>query len=108
MTVSLPAAVQAVFDATNAGDTEAFLDAFTADGVVDDWGREFRGREAIKGWSDRENIGVRAVLSPTAVTSSSDLEYVVTADVAGGGFNGPSHFTFRVDGERVARMTIRA
>jgi hypothetical protein len=46
MTVSLPAPVQAVFDATNAGDTTAFLDAFTAAGMVDDWGREFRGREA--------------------------------------------------------------
>jgi hypothetical protein len=110
MTVSLPAAVQAVFDATNAGDTAAFLDAFTADGVVDDWGREFRGREAIKSWSDGENIGVHAVLTPTSVTASaaSAADYVVTADVAGGGFNGPSHFTFRVDGERVARMTIRA
>jgi hypothetical protein len=107
MTVSLPAPVQAVFDATNAGDTDAFLNAFTADGVVDDWGREFHGREAIKGWSDGENIGVQAVLRPTAVTSH-DGEYVVTADVSGGGFNGPSHFTFRVDGDRVARMTIRA
>jgi hypothetical protein len=107
MTVSLPAPVQAVFDATNAGDTDAFLNAFTPDGVVDDWGREFRGREAIKGWSDGENIGVQAVLTPTAVTSH-DGEYVVTADVGGGGFNGPSHFTFRVDGDRVARMTIRA
>jgi SnoaL-like domain len=107
MTVSLPAPVQAVFDATNAGDTDAFLSAFTPDGVVDDWGREFHGREAIKGWSDGENIGVQAVLTPTAVTSQ-DGEYVVTADVSGGGFNGPSHFTFRVDGDRVARMTIRA
>jgi hypothetical protein len=108
VTVSLPAAVQAVFDATNAGDTDAFLDAFTSEGVVDDWGREFKGRAAIKVWSDGENIGVQAALTPTAVTSSSPDEYVVMADVAGGGFNGPSHFTFRVDGERVARMTIRA
>jgi len=37
MTLSLPAPVRAVFDATNAGDTDAFLDAFTPDGVVDDW-----------------------------------------------------------------------
>jgi hypothetical protein len=64
MTVSLPAPVQAVFDATNAGDTTAFLDAFTADGVVDG-GREFRGRD-------------------------------------------PSHFTFRVEDDRVSRMSIRA
>ena len=28
--------------------------------------------------------------------------------VGGEGFNGPSHFTFQVNGDRVARMTIRA
>jgi SnoaL-like protein len=107
MTVELPPPVQAVFDATNGEDTEAFLAAFALDGVVDDWGREFHGHEAIRKWSDGENIGVRARLTPTAVTSK-DGEYVVTAAVAGGGFNGPSHFTFRVAGDRVARMTIRA
>jgi hypothetical protein len=107
MTVTLPAPVQAVFDATNAGDTPAFLAAFAGDGVVDDWGREFRGHEAIQRWSDGENIGVQARLTPTGVTTH-DGEYVVTATVAGGGFNGPSHFTFRVAGDRVARMTIRA
>jgi hypothetical protein len=107
MTVSLPAPVQAVFDATNAGNTTAFLDAFTADGVVDDWGREFRGHEAIKKWSDGENIGVHATFAPTAMTEHNG-EYVVAATVGGDGFNGPSHFTFRVDGDRVSRMTIRA
>ena len=107
MTVPLPAPVRAVFDATNAGDTEAFLDAFAADGVVDDWGREFHGREAIRRWSDAENIGVQSRLTPTA-SVAADGEYIVTATVAGGGFNGPSHFTFRVAGDRVTRMTIRA
>ena len=107
MTAELPPPIRAVFDATNAGDTEAFLDAFTADGVVDDWGREFRGRDAIRGWSDAENIGVQARLSPTAAVAREGT-WVVTATVAGGGFNGPSHFTFRVDGDRVSRMTIRA
>jgi hypothetical protein len=33
---------------------------------------------------------------------------VVTLQVSGNGFNGPSHFTFRLAGDRVARMTIRA
>src|ERR1700709_851507 len=74
MTVSLPAPVQAVFDATNAGDTEAFLAAFSADGVVDDWGREFHGHAAIKQWSDGENIGVHATFAVTAVTAH-DGEY---------------------------------
>jgi len=33
---------------------------------------------------------------------------VVSAQVGGNGFNGPSHFGFDVDGAKVARMTIRA
>ena len=107
MTVSLPAPVQAVFDATNAGDTAAFLAAFTADGVVDDWGREFRGHAEIQRWSDGENIGVHSTFDATAV-EEHDGEYVVTATVGGGGFTGPSHFRFRLDGGHVARMTIRA
>jgi hypothetical protein len=37
-----------------------------------------------------------------------DGETIVTAQVGGNGFNGPSHFSFRVAGDRVARMTIRA
>ena len=35
-------------------------------------------------------------------------ETTVTATVGGDGFNGPSHFTFAVSGDRVTRMTIRA
>jgi hypothetical protein len=31
---------------------------------------------------------------------------VVTAEVGGEAFNGPSHFSFVLDGDRVSRMTI--
>jgi hypothetical protein len=108
MTVSLPAPVQAVFDATNAADTDAFLAAFAADGVVDDWGREFTGHDAIKGWSDSENIGVQAHFEVTAATTRPDGDIVVTVEVGGNGFNGPSHLTFSLAGDLVARMSIRA
>jgi hypothetical protein len=103
----LPAPVAALLAAANGHDAGAFLASFTADGVVDDWGREFRGAEAIRGWSDSEFIGVSVTLDVTAVEPRGD-ETVVTAQVGGDGFNGPSHFTFRVVGDRVARMTIRA
>ena len=43
MTESLPDPVRALIDAANANDRAAFLDTFTPDGVVDDWGREFVG-----------------------------------------------------------------
>ncbi|GID24526.1 hypothetical protein Aab01nite_81160 [Paractinoplanes abujensis] len=101
----MPPPVQAFFDATNAGDTSAFLAAFADDAVVDDWGRQFRGHEAIRGWNDRENIGVRAHFEVTGV-EVKDGNHVVAATVSGGGFNGPSHFVFQIAGDHVTRMTI--
>jgi hypothetical protein len=58
MTYDLPAPVARLLDAANGHDTEEFLASFTEDGVVDDWGREFAGADAIRGWSDQEFIGV--------------------------------------------------
>src|SRR4051812_46655342 len=103
----LPEPVARALDAANTGDTDAFLACFTPDGVVDDWGREFRGPEEIRGWSDREFIGVHVSLDVTDVEQQEGAT-TVTASVGGEGFNGPSHFTFAVDRDRLARMTIRA
>ena len=107
MSDTLAPPVQAILTAANAGDTAGFLASFTPHGVVDDWGREFRGAEAIQGWSDAEFIGVNVTLAVTAVETRGDTT-TVTADVGGDGFNGPSHFSFQVQGDLVARMTIRA
>ena len=84
-----------------------FCAASPPDGTVDDWGREFTGPDAIRGWSDAEFIGKRVTLDLRGVERDGDAT-VVTAEVGGDGFNGPSHFGFTVDGDRVARMTIRA
>jgi hypothetical protein len=105
--LELPAPVSAAIDAANRGDTEAFLACLTPDGVVDDWGREFRGPSAITGWSDKELIGVDVSLAVEEVETAGD-DTTVKAQVGGKGFNGPSHFTFHVAGDRVSRMTIRA
>ena len=104
---SVPDVVQALLDAANRGDIDAFLDAFGAGGVVDDWGREFAGRDAIRRWSDAEFIGKQVSLAVTGVENDG-ARTVVGAEVGGNGFNGPSHFSFDVDGSTVARMTIRA
>jgi hypothetical protein len=99
--------VQGMLDAANGGDLPRFLAGFTEDGVVDDWGREFRGSEQIKAWSDAEFIGKRVSLAVEDVEHHG-AETVVTAQVGGEGFNGPSHFTFEVAGDKISRMTIRA
>jgi hypothetical protein len=106
MTADIPAPVQRLLDAANGHDTDAFLASFTDDGVVDDWGREFSGAEAIRGWSDREFIGVDVTLDVTGVTTSG-ADTTIGAQVGGRGFNGPSHFTFAVRDGRVSRVTIR-
>ena len=107
MTIDLPARVRAAIDAANGNDTDAFLACFPPDGVVDDWGREFAGHDEIRGWSDQEFIGVKVNLKVVQV-AIEDVNVVVTAQVGGDGFNGPSHFTFQLEGGQVIRMTIRA
>jgi hypothetical protein len=106
MSVETPAVVTAVITAANLGDTDAFLDGFTDDGVVDDWGRQFRGIAAMRGWSDDEFIGKQVSLDVEDVTEDGD-DVVVKVDVGGNGFTGRSTFTFTVSGDKVKQMTIR-
>jgi hypothetical protein len=107
MTDTPPEPVARLLQAANDHDTDGFLASYTEDGVVDDWGREFTGADAIRGWSDAEFIGVEVTLAVTDIATEGD-ETTVTAQVGGGGFNGPSTFSFAVRDDRVARMTIRA
>jgi hypothetical protein len=99
-------AVQRLLDATNAEDPDAFLAAFTEDGVVDDWGRRFVGREAIARWSEEENIGVHARFEVTGVRAEGAGQ-AVDVQVSGAGFTGPSTLVFEIDGGRVRSMVIR-
>ncbi|RKR87820.1 SnoaL-like protein [Micromonospora pisi] len=107
MATELQPAVRTLVDAANANDLPAFLAGFTTDGVVDDWGREFQGAERISAWSDAEFIGKQVSLDVRDVRQHGE-ETVVVAEVGGNGFNGPSTFAFRMAGDRVSRMTIRA
>jgi SnoaL-like domain len=106
MPEALPEPVARLLAAANGHDTDAFLASFTSDGVVDDWGREFPGADAIRSWSDKEFIGVDVTLDVEEVTTDGDAT-TIRAQVGGRGFNGPSHFTFAVRDGLVSRMTIR-
>src|SRR5262249_13391535 len=102
----VPVPVQTALDAANAGDTDGFLDTFVdGEGAVDDWGRVFRGRDKIREWSDAEFIGKQVTLDVTGVRADGATT-VVSAQVGGNGFNGPSDFAFEVSGDRIALMRI--
>ena len=46
--VSVPLVVQRAVDAINAGDTDMFVEAFSADGLIDDWGRVLQGHAGVR------------------------------------------------------------
>jgi SnoaL-like protein len=102
----LPAAIRAFVDATNAGDTDAFLATFSADPYLNDWGREFHGREGAASWNETDNIGVRAHFEVHGVRVENGA-YVVTMKVSGGGFNGTGPLTFTLDDAgKIDRLVI--
>jgi uncharacterized protein (TIGR02246 family) len=106
----MPAVVQRMLDATNAGDSAAFLDCFADDGVVEDWGREFVGRERIASWNDGENIGVQSQIAVQEVKTDprpDGVEVTLTITVTGNGYNGGGSFVVTVRSDRIARLTIR-
>lgn len=72
----------AYLHAVNAHNPAAFLGLFSEDAHVDDVGREFRGLEAIKAWSDSDIFAAKVTMAPTA-QREADGETVVTTIVDG-------------------------
>jgi hypothetical protein len=100
-----PAAVQRMLEATNAGDSEAFVASFTDDAFLEDWGRRFQGHDGVRAWDRTDNIGKQAHFEVVDAEQRDD-EWVVTVDVTGNGFNGRSPIRFTLDGDRISRMVI--
>jgi hypothetical protein len=107
MTNEIPEPVASVIAAINGHDEDGFLDAFTDDGYVDDWGRTFSGRDAIHGWSSKELIGAEGTLTVESVTTTPSGSVVVVGDWRSNHANGPSRFEFEAVGQQIASMTIR-
>ncbi|QDU26488.1 SnoaL-like domain protein [Anatilimnocola aggregata] len=82
MTIQLPPLAAAYVQATNQQDAAAFLRLFDDNAVVNDAGREFRGREAIKEWSESDIFAANVTLEVTAAKEEPQ-ETVVTTKVDG-------------------------
>lgn len=97
--------IQAVIDATNNGDSKAFVAAFAKDGSVNDWGQLFTGRAEIGRWDKDENIGAQSQLKVTGVSRLGG-EVLVLLEVTSNSYNGSSTFAFRLSGGKVASLEI--
>jgi ketosteroid isomerase-like protein len=103
----LPAAIQEFIDATNRGDSDAFAAAFTEDAYLNDWGREFHGRDGVRAWNRTDNIGVRSHFEfVSAEPGAAAGSYTVTLKVAGDGFNGTGPMSFELRDGLIASLRI--
>jgi len=82
MTTQLPPTASSYVRSINDHDPAAFIALFADGAVVNDVGREFRGRAAIKAWSDREIFDAQVTLEVIDV-ADREGETVVTTKVDG-------------------------
>jgi ketosteroid isomerase-like protein len=73
-----PKVIENFISAMNSHDGEAFINAFADDALVNDVARNFRGKEAIKKWSDEE------ILKPKVTFETDEVmehygDYLITA-----------------------------
>lgn len=102
-----PAAIRTFIDATNAGDSDAFVAAFTADATLDDWGRKFAGQAGVRDWDRTDNIGVQSHFDLLAIEPGEAPDsYVVTIRVRGNGYNGTGPMVFQLRDGLVASLRI--
>lgn len=105
--IALPTAIQAFIDTTNAADNEGFVNAFTDDAVLNDWGRVFHGHEGIASWNSTDNIGVQSHFTAKGIEPGDAPDsYSVSITVAGNGFNGTGPMVFILHDSLIASLVI--
>ncbi len=101
----VPKPILDVFESINAEDRAGFIADFSEDAVVDDWGREFVGLDAIASWNDNENIARATRISVTGYRETEGAHFVFTR-VSGHGYHGEGTMRFLLDGPLIARLDI--
>ena len=101
----IPAPIQRFIEATNEGDSNAFVAAFAPDAHLEDWGRVFHGRDGARSWDGTDNIGKQSHFDLVGARLDAG-EWVVTVDVSGNGFTGRSDIRFTLENDLITRMVI--
>lgn len=106
MTEQVPAAINALVDTTNAGDTEGFVAAFTQDAYVRDGSREFTGHAGVRDWDRTDNIGVGMHFDLLGCRAVDVDTYLVTIRATSRRFNGTGDLRVTLRDGRIARLEI--
>jgi ketosteroid isomerase-like protein len=107
VTSNIPAAIAAFIETTNRGDSAAFVNTFTPDATLNDWGNQFHGQDAIAGWNETDNIGVHAHFDVVEVKPADKPgTYVATLTVTSQKHSGTGPITFVVEGDKIRSLEI--
>lgn len=102
----LPAAITNFINTTNNADSTGFVQLFTADAVLNDWGTEYHGPVGIGKWNQTDNIGKQAHFELVDFTQNDDDSWTVNLAVTGNGFNGTSPFKMVVVKDQLQSVQI--
>ncbi|UAJ80730.1 nuclear transport factor 2 family protein [Leifsonia sp. ZF2019] len=102
----LPAPIAEFVRATNAGDSDAFVAAFTDDAELIDWGRTFHGRDGVRSWDRTDNIGVHSRFEVVGWRWEAADTVIVDLTVTGDGYNGTGPMTFELRDGLIGSLVI--
>ncbi len=78
----LPAIIEAFISSTNKHDSDAYINTFADDAMVNDVARNFWGKASIKKWADEEIITPKITLKPAEVIEHYS-EFIITSLIDG-------------------------
>ncbi|WP_125546755.1 nuclear transport factor 2 family protein [Levilactobacillus lindianensis] len=104
--LTLPAAITAFINTTNASDSAGFVALFTPDAVLNDWGTEYHGTDGIASWNQTDNIGKQSHFELADFRQTDPQTWIVDIVVTGNGFNGTSPFQFTVSQDHLQEVKI--
>ncbi|ALB29505.1 ketosteroid isomerase [Companilactobacillus heilongjiangensis] len=106
MDTNLPVAITNFIKATNNADSTGFVNLFTNDAVLNDWGTEYNGPAEIAKWNQTDNIGKKSHFELVDAKQNPDDSWIVNLEVSGNGFNGTSPFKMLVMGDQLKGVQI--
>jgi ketosteroid isomerase-like protein len=104
---ALPDIIKTYLTAHTAREDDRALATFTADAVVTDEGRDYRGRDEIRAWltdSVSEYTFTTEFTGATTTGTTVDVEQRLEGDFPGGVAH--LHFRFTLDGASISRLVI--
>ena len=110
-TTKLPTVIQSFIKATNHHDGDAFIETFADDALVNDFARNFWGKDSIRQWSDKEMIGDKVTFEADEIVEHYG-EFMITALTDGNYDKSKSpdptylDYFFTVKDNRIVRLII--